>query len=315
MNRQDNRVLLRKVRGPKMRLAGFPPLEPLCAAFATIGATAVRKAFDTTVEVDVVGYEAIRHGAFLQRLNAPTTIFLLDFPAIRGHGLVRAHPELLSRVLTVSLATTGADDRSMTPIDISIYGRFVDLILRAFGDAVAEVCGRNKLGRAVRGQFETSPGMVRVAPGRALVFVIKLGFKIGDQTDFAGLDLVLPLATLETIKDDLSETVLPDETVLETWERSMREQVLELPLQTDCVIDLGDFNVGELSRLRQGELLELPPDAMNSVELRVQTAAGEIAFARGRLGANGRHKAIRLVDDPSEEFLEPLRGIVGSVSA
>jgi len=165
------------------------------------------------------------------------------------------------------------------------------------------------MGQAVRAHFESAPGMIRVAPNRAEVFAVKLGFRIGDQTGFAGLDFVVPLATLAAVKDDLTETATTDSTVLQTWEQSMRDQVLGLPLDTDCVIDLGSYSVGELSRLQQGEMLELPPDAMNAIELRVPTAGGEVAFARGRLGANGRHKAVRLVEDPSEEFLDPLRQI------
>lgn len=314
MQRHENPVISRKVRGPKMRLAGFPPLEPLCTAFATICGTTVRKALGASVEVDVFGYEAIRHGAFLQKLQAPTAIFLLKFPANGGLGLVRAHPDLLARVLDVSLAEAepardAGQGRPLTPIDISIYGRFVDLVIRSFDEAVVEICGRNTMGAAARAHFESVPGMVRVAPNRAEVFAVKLGFKIGDQATFAGLDFVLPLATLKELKADLAETSTTDEAVLQTWEQSMREQVMELPLKTDCVIDLGTYSVGELSRLQQGEMLELPPDAMNSVELRVPTAGGEVAFARGRLGANGRHKAVRLVDDPSADFLDPLRQI------
>lgn len=314
MDRHENPVISRKVRGPKMRLAGFPPLEPLCSAFATICGTAVRKALGVPVAVDVFGYEAIRHGAFIQKLDAPTAIFLLKFPQSGGLGLVRAHPDLLGRVLDVSLANAGTgpmpdDQRPLTPIDISIYGQFVDLVIGAFDEAVVEVCGRNGLGRAVRAHYETAPGMVRVAPNRAEVLAIKLGFKIGDQRRFSGLDFVVPLATFKSVKDDLAETATTDESVLQTWEAAMRERVLGLPLDTDCVIDLGAYNVGELSRLRQGEMLELPPDAINSVELRVPTTGGEVSFARGRLGANGRHKAIRLVEDPSRDFLEPLRRI------
>ena len=314
MNRHENPVLARKVRGPKMRLAGFPALEPLCTAFATICATHVRKALQASVDVEVFGYETIRHGAFLAKLEAPTTIFILKFPGDGGLGLVRAHPKLLDRVLDMSLdaSISGlAEDgeRELTPIDVSIYGSFVDLIARGFDEAVVELCGQNRLGLGKRAHFESVPGMVRIAPNRAEVLVIKLGFNIGEQDRFAGLDLAVPVASLDALKTDLVNTAPADDDVVELWETSMQERVMGLPLQTDCVIDLGAFSVGELSRLEQGALLELPAEAMNSVELRVPTVGGDVAFAHGRLGANGRHKAVRLVDDPSDEFLEPLRQI------
>lgn len=317
MNRSENPVISRKVRGPKMRLTGFPPLEPLCTAFATICATRVRKSMKCEAMVEVFGYEAIRHGAFIDRLEAPTAIFLLKFPESGGLGLVRAHPQLLEKVLDLSLGDAEGGlspegDRPLTPIDISIYGRFVDAVVLSFDEAITEVCGRNRMGEAVRTHFESIPGMVRIAPDRADVFAIKLGLKIGEQAAFAGLDLVIPIATFTTLKEDLAANAVTDDAVVEEWEQSMQERVFGLTLDTSCVIDLGPFSVGELSRLEQGELLELPVDAMNSVELRVPTVGGDVAFAHGRLGANGRHKAVRLVDDPSEDFLEPLRQISGA---
>ena len=314
MNRHENPVISRKVRGPKMRLAGYPTLEPLCTAFSTICATHIRKALKTRVEVEVFGYESVRHNAFLSKLQSPTTIFLLEFHDIGSMGLVRAHPLLLDTVLDRSLAgdesgLTPGEGRSLTPIDISIYGRIVDLVARSFDEAIVELCGRNKMGRAKRAHFEASPGLVRIAPNRAEVLAIKLGVKIGEQPDFTGLDLVVPLTALSHIKEDLAETATTDEAIVELWEQSMQERVMGLSLKTDCIIDLGAFSIGELSRLEQGELLELPQDAMNMIELRVPTVGGDVSFARGRLGANGRHKAVRLIEDPSDEFLEPLRQI------
>ena len=297
-----------------MRLSGFPALEPLCNAFATIVATRVRKDLRASVEVDVVGYEVLRHGAYLDRLDKSTGLYTLAFNQTGGTGMVMVDAPLLDRIIGLSLGTTDnpmmtVEDRPLTQIDLAIYRRFVELTAAAFDDALYEVCGCSAIGRATPSRFEPKPGMVRIAPDRAELLAIKLGVRIADGEE-ERLDFVLPVSTLQPIREDLLRTATTDEEMLKLWEGAMRERVMGMQMRTDCIIDLGDFSVGELSRLEQGVLLELPPDAMNSIELRVASTGGDISFARARLGANGRHKAVRLVDDPDTDFLEPLKDLL-----
>ena len=315
MRSSENPVMARKVRGPKMRLSGFPVLEPLCNAFATICATQARKVLRTAVDVEVRGYESARHGAYLQSIPSSSAIYTLTFSQIGGAGLVRADPDFLSAIVEQSLGSSGdpllaVENRELTPIDVSIYGRFVELLAAAFDEAIVEICGRSAIGRAEASRFESEPGMVRIAADRAELFSIRLGFRIADREEFVDVDFAVAVATLAPLKDDLLRSVTLDTNMLELWECSMRDRVMELQLASQCVIDLGEFSVGELSRLEQGALFELPPDAMDAIEMRVPTADGDVSVARGRLGANGRHKAIRLVDDPSADFLAPLRALI-----
>lgn len=312
MPNDSGRVLSRMLRGPKMRLRGFPAMEPVCNALASITATLARKEFSRGIDVRVYGYETMRHGDFLGFLRSPSAIWLLNFPEVEGAGLVRAHPRLLAKVLDLSLGGEGAHaedgaERPLTKIDLAIYGRFVDLILRAFHGAVIEVTGRNLLGMSVKTRFEEHPGLVRLAPDRAEVFVIKLSFFIGRDPNGAGLDFVLPVSTLDALRSDLANVEAASEGMIAVWSAALRRQVMELELDATGVIELGQFSVGELSRLEQGMLIELPPDALEQVQLQIDTKEGRAVLATGKLGAKGRHKAVRLLSEPDEHFLEPLR--------
>lgn len=308
----ENSVLERKLRGPKMRVSGFPPIEPLCNAFASIIATMSRKEILSGIDVTVFGYEVVRHGEYLRQLYAPSAIYILSFPMTGGSGLVKAHPRLLGKVLDMSLGGDGdfepsGGERELTEIDLAIYGRFVDLVCKALDEAVHEVCGRSAIGPPHKSKFEEQPGMVRIAPDRAEVFVIKLNFIIGDDERGAGMDFVVPVSTIEPLKKDLSGNVASNETTKIAWERYMAEQVDLIPLDADGIIDLGAFSVGELSRLQQGDLIELPMGAIDDVVLSVETLEGPAVIGRGRLGAKGRHKALRLNGDIDAEFLQPLK--------
>jgi len=307
----ESSILARKVRGPKTRVSGFPAIEPLCNAFASILATGARKELRSGIDVTVFGYEVVRHGDYLRQLHAPSAIYLLSFPESNGAGLIKAHPRLLGKVLDLSLGGDGEFaaselERPLTEIDLSIYGRFVDLVGHAFDDAIMEMCGRNAIGRAQRTRFEEQPGMVRIAPDRAEIFVVKLNFHIGDDRRGAGMDFVVPISTIEPLKRDLASHIGNSVQIERMWEQYMRDQVQQIALPTEAVIDLGKFSVAELSRLEQGQLLELPAGAIDQVTLRVETAGGPTELCRGRLGAKGRHKALRLTEAANPAFVQPL---------
>jgi len=311
MSQGEDTILARKVRGPKMRVSGFPAMEPLCNTFASIMATMSRKKLRSGIDVTVYGYEVVRHGEYLRQLRAPSAIFLIAFPDSDGTGLIKAHPRLLGKVLDLSLGGDGGFEdsgaaRALTQIDLSIYGRFVDIACQAFDESIHELCVRSAIGPGHKTRFEDQPGMIRIAPDRAEIFVIKLNFHIGDDKRGAGMDFVVPISTLEPLKRDLSNMVTGSESSQAMWENYMRAKVMELPLGAEGIIDLGAYSVGELTRLEQGELIELPPGAIDEVELRIETTEGPAVLTRGRLGAKGRFKALRLAEDPDEQFLLPL---------
>ena len=312
MSRNEESIIRRKVRGPKMRISGFPAMDPLCNAFASLCATMARKELRSGIDVTIFGYEVVRHADYLSQLRAPSAIYLTSFPNTHGLGLMKAHPRLLAKVLDIALGGDGSSegnsfDRKLTAIDLKIYGLFVDLVNRAFDETIVELCGRNRIGRPSKVRFEEQPGMVRIAPDRAEVFVIKMNFHIADDERGAGLDFVVPVSELEPLKRDLNTLISSSEAVLAMWEQYMYDQVLGLPIKTEGVLSLGKFSVGELARLEQGMLIELPSSAIDEIELRVQTAEGPFNLAKGRLGTNGRNKALRLSEELDEEFLRPIR--------
>ena len=158
-----------------MRIAGFPALDALCHTFAGICATRARVDLRPGIDVDVFGFEAVRHGDYLGKLKAPSAIYLLGYPRYKGMGLIKAHPRLLGKVLDIYLGGDGSFEesnfaRSLTSIDLAIYGRFVDIVSQAFDEAIRELCGSNELGTGERYRFEQQPGMVKIASDRAEVF-------------------------------------------------------------------------------------------------------------------------------------------------
>lgn len=309
----SGQILARKVRGPKMRLAGFPPMDAFCHTLASISATRVRAELRPGIDVSVYGFEVTRHGDYLRSLFAPSAIYLLAFPDVKGLSLVKAHPRLLGKVLDINLGGDGSFEekdfqRSLTAIDLAIYGKFVDMMARCFDDAVQEHCGRSAIGLAARTRFEQQPGMVRIAPDQAEVFIIKLNFHMNDDKRGAGLDFVVPVSVLESLKRDLiAAQGQGSDMMRHVWADHMRTEVMDLPLRLKAVVPAGSHSVGRVNRFKLGDVLELPADALSKIELRAATSTGEVTVTTGRLGAADWSKAVRLDAPPDPRFLAPLR--------
>ncbi|MEM9781373.1 MAG: FliM/FliN family flagellar motor switch protein [Pseudomonadota bacterium] len=313
----ENNVLARKLRGPKMRLAGFPSMDPLCHTFASIAATRTRAELRPGIDVTVFGYEVMRHGDYLRGLRAPSAIYLLSYAARNGAGLIKAHPRLLGKVLDIYLGGDGTFEesnfaRSLTAIDLAIYGRFVDLLARCFDEAIVEICGRSAIGMAKRARFEQIPGMVRIAPDNSEIFVIKLNYHVADDKRGAGLDFVVPVSTLEPLKRDLAQAQSASDSNRGLWADHMLAQVLSSPIDLTGAIPIGKLSIAALSELKPGDVIPLPPQALDRVQLRARGDKGSILVTTGLLGARGRQKAIRLANAPDDAFLDPLRASIAA---
>ncbi|MEL6220691.1 MAG: hypothetical protein AAFR79_19925 [Pseudomonadota bacterium] len=305
-------ILSRIVRGPKMRLAGFPPMDTFIHTFASILATRARAELRPGIDVSVYGFEVSRHGDYLRSLFAPSAIYLLSFTQKQGMALTKAHPRLLGKVLDIYLGGDGSFEesnfaRSLTAIDLSIYGRFVDIVAACFDDAIREHCGRSAIGIAHRARFEQQPGMVRIAPDQAEVFVIKLNFHMKDDKRGAGLDFLVPVSVLESLKRDLiAAQGQGSDAMAGEWASHMMSEVMDTGVRVRAVIPTGQHEVGPLSRLKLGDVIELPNDAMSKIELRTDTSLGPTTLAKERLGTMDWAKAVRLDSPIAEGFLAPL---------
>lgn len=92
----------------------------------------------------------------------------------------------------------------------------------------------------------------------------------------------------------------------ESWSQKLRRNILSSEFPLTVVLDRIETNVGDLSRLQVGQVIELSPGAMQSLDICVDTATGPAVIAKGRLGAVQSRKAVKLASDIDPDFLDGL---------
>ena len=91
------------------------------------------------------------------------------------------------------------------------------------------------------------------------------------------------------------------------WQAHMQQVALLSPVQTRCILDRFELRAGEVDRLRQGDILPLTGHGLGDIALELAHISGALTYARGKLGAYRRSKAlkirIKLENDANEPAL------------
>ncbi len=90
------------------------------------------------------------------------------------------------------------------------------------------------------------------------------------------------------------------------WSDKFRQHVLNSELPLTAVLDYISTTVGELSRLQVGQIIDLHPNALRSLEVTVMTDTGPTNLAHGRLGSYQNNKAIKLTTRIDQDFISGL---------
>jgi flagellar motor switch protein FliM len=92
----------------------------------------------------------------------------------------------------------------------------------------------------------------------------------------------------------------------EAWADLLRQNILKTEIELPVVLDRVMTNVGELSRLQVGQIIDLHPSALHNLDISATTDAGPVSVARGRLGSYHAYKAVKLTTPIDRDFLRGL---------
>jgi len=255
----------------------------------------------------------IRAGRYLRGLPTPSVLGILEVDGVPNSAAFHMDAELVSHVIDLSLGGDPAidsayPDRMPTQIDLAMCQRFADAILEAFERAVATVCRGKSLGTMRCQRFETTPQMANIAPERSEVLIVNQRVEVGESTRNGFFELVLPLSVIDPIKVDLMQHFgSPSRLNSDLWERHLRHSLMNARFPLDAVIDSQRVPLSMLAELRPGSILKLGRNAVDEVELVMETKTGRATLATCRLGAKGNDKAVKLLGEPRADLLALLK--------
>jgi flagellar motor switch protein FliM len=240
----------------------------------------------TIIDVRVVGVEQLTYSEFIHSLPNPTCFVILHAPPLEGQMCLELSPLIVYPIIDRLLGGTNAElyipQRPLTSIEWRLINRIVESAL----EHLSEVWRNLVEARFQVVDVESNPQLVHiVAPTEVVVFItfeIKMGQCAGT------ISMCIPFNTIESVLSKLTTQSWFGYKAKEATDTQLRRLARNLTRSTvDLTAFLGStrISLGELRRLRPGDLLQLDKRVNEDLILRIAGRNKYAGFAgqlRGR---------------------------------
>jgi flagellar motor switch protein FliM len=242
-------------------------------------------------QVAVAGLELVKYARVLERLAPPLTLQLFRLAPLRGHGMLILQGPLAAALLEVAFGGSAARSRPVagrefSPIELRALERLGGRVLADLQLAWRPLATLEPT--LVRS--ETNPLFAPVAAVQDLVVLLDL------RVDVAGLEnavlsVCIPNAALDPLRERLQATPGGEREAPETsWGDRLRSVLAATELELTADLGTAQLTIGDLLKLRSGDVLSLATGRDGPVVVRI---AGAARFT-GAPGVAGAHNAVRL---------------------
>ncbi|QEO16881.1 flagellar motor switch protein FliM [Acetobacter vaccinii] len=271
----------------------LPMLEIVFDRLVRILSTTLRSFTNDNVEITI---ETIRSMSFGDYMNAvPSSSLFAVFKAMQweNYGLVVVDSSLSYSIIDILMGGprgaghAGMEDRPHTAIERALIEKLITLTLNDLSIAFSPVC---TIDLAFE-RLEVSSRFAAIA--RASNAVVMSRFHIDMEDRSGNLDLILPYATLEPVRDQLSQQFMGERFGRDSiWEGHLISEILETDVQVSAVFDEKTVPLGDVLNMRPGALLTFPH--RSGTPIRVKLQCGQTPVFEGRFGKLNGKAAVRI---------------------
>lgn len=272
-------------------------LRRLTADYETIRRScAVRLAvlFRTEFELKLAALTTPTFRQFSGQMAQPTHLTLFKVEPLRGIGVLEMSPPLALNLLDRLMGgpgTASAETRDLTEIEIALLGQVTHLLTEAW---CAHWYGWKELKSALIGH-ENDPRYLQTSAPESTLLVATFEAQVGECV--GQIRLALPLTTLEPLLQKIraelkppveAPTLAPVAAKPTAWNPALDH--VNIPISAE--LPGPQITARMLQSLKVGDVLSLPAEAANLVQLRL----GGTARFNARLGTRDEHWAVEVLN-------------------
>lgn len=267
----------------------LPTLDVVLDRAARRFATTLRQLTNTNADAALDNVTSSRFGDFLQAQSAQGVVGVLRASGLGGPLLIAAESGFVHHAVDLLLGGrrggAPAENRALTAIELSILQRVIEALAADINEAFKAV---SDAGIALE-RMETESRFAAIAQETSVCVIGKFRLSLEDRA--SRLLIVAPYASLEPIEEKLRRGYSAEAGAAEEgWRERLASGLRGAALELSAVLGDRMLRIGDLQKLRTGDVLTFG-DARNP---RVELRAGPAAVASGRIGKQGDRVAIRL---------------------
>lgn len=271
----------------------LPMLEIVLDRLVRLLSSTLRSFTNDNVEITMESTRSMSFGDYMN--TVPSSSLFAVFKAVQweNYGLVIVDSSLSYSIIDIlmggprGIGHAGSEARPHTAIERALIEKLIVLTLHDLSAAFSPVCTIDLTFE----RLEVSSRFAAIARASNAVVMTKLHIDMEDRS--GNLDLIIPYATLEPIRDRLSQQFMGERFGRDSiWENHLISEILETDVQIAAVFEERTVPLSDLLHLRPGMQIALP--YQNNMPIRVKLQCGPTALFEGRLGQLHGNAAVKI---------------------
>lgn len=269
----------------------LPMLDIVFDRLVRLLTTSLRNFTSDNVEVSLDRIHAVRFADYLNSIPLPAILSIFKAEEWDNFGIATVDSSLIYSIIDVLLGgrrgvtAIRVEGRPYTTIEMGLVKRMIEVIL---ADAEAAFRPISPVTFKID-RLETNPRFAAISrPNNAAILV---RFRIDMEERGGSIEMLLPYATLEPIRDRLMQTFVGEKLGRDpVWEGHLATEIFQSHTHVEAVLYEDMFPLRKLMNLKVGDtlMLDMKPDAL------IKVRCGAETLTEGRMGRVGDRVAIRI---------------------
>ncbi len=278
---------IRFTKGKKEKL---PALEFIYDRFSKSFRSALSLFMEREVEVGPAPIQYIEYNEFIKTLPLPTNMNIVVTENLNGFFIVIFDAKLIFSVLetvfgSATISAPRIEGREFTKIEFNVIKKLIDLVSAEMEKAWEPVYGIHcKYSRS-----EINPNYITMVATEETVSLNEFSIEIGDITSW--MKICMPYGVLESIKGYLISTPSREDMEMRgRWFASIRQQVMEVPIEARAVLGRKKMSLHEFAKLGVDNVIMVDRYVNDDIDVEIHK---KTKF-RGKMGIFRGSKAVKI---------------------
>lgn len=298
----------RVIRAGFVAYERMPMLEIVLDRLVRLLTTGLRNFTNDNVEITMEYTRSMCFGDYVN--SVPSSSLFAVFKAVQweNYGLIVIDSALAYSIIDILMGGprgkghSGTEGRPHTAIERTLIEKLMTLTLRELSIAFSPVCQVD----LVFERLEVSSRFAAIARASNAVVTSKMHIDMEDRT--GNMDLVIPYATLEPVRDLLSQQFMGERFGRDSvWENHLISEIMETDAEILAVLEEQTVPLSTLLKMKPGTQLVFPHKVKNTLPVTLQ--CNQTTLFEGHLGQSSGKAAVkidhRLVPEDSPHIHNP----------
>ncbi|HXK53900.1 MAG TPA: flagellar motor switch protein FliM [Hyphomicrobiales bacterium] len=269
----------------------LPMLEIVYDRLVRLMTTSLRNFTSDNVEVSLDSITSVRFGDYLNSIPLPAVLAVFKAHEWDNYGMFTVDSSLIYSIVDGLLGGRRANSalriegRPYTTIEMNLVSRMIEVVLEDAQQAFQPLSPV----KFTLDRLETNPRFAAISRPANAAILVRLRIDMEDRG--GGLEMLLPYATIEPIRDLLLQMFMGEKFGRDAiWEGHLASELWHAEVEIEAVLDELELPLRKVMNLKVGETLPLQVTPDGLVTLR----CGDINITQGHMGRVGENVAVHV---------------------